>query len=286
MNEEKEIVYKDNELIVSMTDAKGNITYGNDIFYKIAGYEKEELIGKPHNTLRHPDMPKAVFKLVWEHLLEGQTIYGILKNRAKNGDYYWVKAFFKPITKNGKLDRVIAYRQTINDYAKQVVTRLYEELRSIERSRGMNASSQKLSEYLEERNLSYISFIDRLSEKKQITNKEALNINYESYYHDHVILRQHVIHQCEIGNTDVEVTDSCCCRFGKWLESVKHETYTRHGAWREMLHAHDHVHNKLKDYVSAAKNRDTHRQEKILDEVKEDTTRIFNNLQNVIDESE
>lgn len=79
-------------MIVSETDAKGIIIYANHDFCKIAGYTKDELIGKPHNYVRHPDMPKAAFKDLWETIQSGNVWNGIVKNKTKNGGFYWVNA--------------------------------------------------------------------------------------------------------------------------------------------------------------------------------------------------
>ena len=84
--------FDDDEIIVSKTDLKGIITYGNSVFYRLAGYTEKELIGVNHNVIRHPDMPRAVFKLLWDTLAEGREIFAYVVNRAKNGDHYWVFA--------------------------------------------------------------------------------------------------------------------------------------------------------------------------------------------------
>ncbi len=82
--------------LVSKTDTKGIITYCNSTFMKLAGYDEEELLGKPHNIVRHPDMPAAAFADLWNTVQAGQEWHGIVKNRCKNGDYYWVDAQVTP----------------------------------------------------------------------------------------------------------------------------------------------------------------------------------------------
>ncbi len=79
-------------IIVSETDAKGRIVYANEDFCKISKYSKDELIGNPHNIVRHPDMPKAIFKELWTHVQSGKIWKGVVKNRTKDGGYYWVFA--------------------------------------------------------------------------------------------------------------------------------------------------------------------------------------------------
>lgn len=90
-------VYLDkNTIIVSETDEKGKIIYANEDFCKIASYSKDELIGKPHNIIRHPDMPHAAFDDLWKTIKEGKIWKGIVKNLTKEGDYYWVNATVYP----------------------------------------------------------------------------------------------------------------------------------------------------------------------------------------------
>ncbi len=90
---EKEIVLDSTVMIVSETDEKGNILYANGDFCKICGYSKDELIGKPHNIVRHPDMPRIAFKGLWEDIKIDKEWRGIVKNKAKDGSYYWVRAY-------------------------------------------------------------------------------------------------------------------------------------------------------------------------------------------------
>lgn len=88
--------------LISSTDLKGIITHCNQDFVDISGFSREELIGKSHNTVRHPDMPPAAFEVMWSHLKAGKPWMGLVKNRSKNGDFYWVNAYVTPITENGR----------------------------------------------------------------------------------------------------------------------------------------------------------------------------------------
>ena len=89
--------------IVSETDENSNILYANDDFCKIAGYTREELIGNPHNMVRHTDMPEAAFNDMWNTIKSGKIWHGIVKNKTKNGDFYWVNAtVYSSKTKEGK----------------------------------------------------------------------------------------------------------------------------------------------------------------------------------------
>jgi aerotaxis receptor len=114
--------------IVSTTDLKGITTYANDAFLQIAGFEADEVVGKNHNVVRHPDMPPAAFANLWDTLKTGKPWMGIVKNRCKNGDYYWVDAFVTPILDNGQ---VTGYQSVRLKPEKQTVGRaaaLYKTL--------------------------------------------------------------------------------------------------------------------------------------------------------------
>jgi len=98
-------------VIISETDIKGLITYANRKFCEISGYEKNELKGKNHNIVRHPDMPKSVFKNMWETIQAGKSWVGTVKNLRKDGKYYWVYTFISPIVKDDKLVGYTAARK-------------------------------------------------------------------------------------------------------------------------------------------------------------------------------
>ena len=97
----KEVEFRDVDELVSATDTKGRITYCNETFARIAGFEAEELLGKAHNIVRHPDMPPAAFQMLWDRLKQGEPWMGIVKNRCKNGDHYWVDAYVTPLKDGG-----------------------------------------------------------------------------------------------------------------------------------------------------------------------------------------
>ncbi|MGQ0417897.1 PAS domain-containing protein, partial [Bacillus sp. HC-TM] len=89
--------------ILSTTSPQSHITYVNPDFIKISGFTEEELLGQPHNIVRHPDMPPAAFEHMWSTLKSGRSWMGLVKNRCKNGDHYWVSAYVTPIAKNGSM---------------------------------------------------------------------------------------------------------------------------------------------------------------------------------------
>ena len=100
---QKEFLLDNTARLITGTDAKGNISYCNKAFIDASGFSKDELIGQPHNIVRHPDMPAAVFKEMWQTISAGRVWMGLVKNRRKNGDHYWVSAFVTPVFENNKV---------------------------------------------------------------------------------------------------------------------------------------------------------------------------------------
>ena len=137
------------DLIVSKSDAEGNITYTNPIFMKISGYSPAELLEQPHSILRHPDMPKVIFTYLWENIIEGRDISAYVKNLCKDGSFYWVLATVK-VAKNpdGSFRNYMSTRRCITDSAKETVSALYSSLLEIEKSDGVEASYAELLNFL------------------------------------------------------------------------------------------------------------------------------------------
>ena len=131
----RERTFGENEIIVSKTDLTGKITYANDVFIRVSGYEEDELLGAPHSLIRHPDMPRAVFKLLWDTLGKGHEIFAYVNNMARNGDNYWVLAHVTP--SYDRTGRVVGYhsnRRVPERRCVEIVQPIYETLRGIERS--------------------------------------------------------------------------------------------------------------------------------------------------------
>ena len=122
-----------NRPIISKTDLKGIITYANTPFCKLSGYSKEELIGKPQNILRHPDMPKAIFKTLWNTIEKGETFRGFIKNLRKDGRYYWIEIIIQPTyDENGVKVGYIATRNPISESDKIKYEKIYKEMKKKE----------------------------------------------------------------------------------------------------------------------------------------------------------
>ncbi len=158
-----EIKYTDT--IVSDTDKKGNITFANDVFQKVAGYSEAELLGANHNIVRHEDMPRACFKLVWDTLKSGKSLRAYVINKAKNGDYYWVLGTFT-ITDDGyHAERIPPNPAVIKD----VIAPLYKQMRDKEKemnysNEGMDAALQIVLDLLAEKGITYDELIDSLDD--------------------------------------------------------------------------------------------------------------------------
>jgi len=124
----------DDGVIVSETDLKGIITYANRKFCEIAGYDREELLGKPHNIIRHPDMPKAAFKDMWETIKKDKEWIGLVKNLRKDGKYYWVKTYIKPVFKDGVKVGYIAARKPASKEDIKEIEEKYKKMKQKEES--------------------------------------------------------------------------------------------------------------------------------------------------------
>lgn len=123
------------EVIVSKTDTKGKITYANEVFCRVAGYARKELLGAPHSIVRHPDMPRCVFKLLWETISQGNEIFAYVKNMARNGDHYWVFAHVTPtLDHRGEIIGYHSNRRLPDRSAIKVMDAIYRDLLAVERA--------------------------------------------------------------------------------------------------------------------------------------------------------
>ncbi|MEH6631775.1 MAG: PAS domain S-box protein [Halopseudomonas aestusnigri] len=164
----QEVFFDRDKLIVSKTDLKGRITYANDTFLKIAGYSEEEIMGKPHNIIRNPNMPRAVFEVLWQVLSQEKEIFAFVVNSTKKSDYYWVLAHVTPSFVNGKIVGYHSTRRVPNsETIKQIIEPLYVELKEIEdrnqnKKKGTKDAIDALYSILREKQLSYVNFMAQL----------------------------------------------------------------------------------------------------------------------------
>jgi len=139
------------DIIVSQSDLDGFIIYANPIFYKIAGYPYGKLIGENHNIIRHPTMPKAIFKILWEQLEDKKEVYSFIKNRTKDNRYYWVFAHIRPsFNKDKSVRNYISTRRAISNKAKSIIEPLYRQLLEIEKREGVKASEKIFKKFMEQ----------------------------------------------------------------------------------------------------------------------------------------
>jgi len=156
----KEYFFDENKIIVSKTDLKGKITYCNELFIQMSGYQEFELLGKPHNIVRHPKMPKIVFKLLWDTVQSGEEINAYVINLSKDGGFYWVFANVTPsFDKNGKITNYFSVRTKPKQEALTVIEPLYAELLRLEKNGGMEASKKALDKILKEKGMPYEEFV-------------------------------------------------------------------------------------------------------------------------------
>lgn len=157
--------FEEDEIIVSKTDTNGRITYVNDVFLKVSSFSEEEILGKPHSCIRHPEMPRAVFKLLWDTIGNGHELFAYVVNLAKNGDHYWVLAHVTPtIGTGGQIlgfhsNRRVPDRNSVS--AAQSVYRalLQEEQRHSDPRKGLEASYQLFTSLLEKTGKSYSEYV-------------------------------------------------------------------------------------------------------------------------------
>ena len=157
---DREKVMREDDFIVSKTDTEGRITYGNQIFIEFSGYSEEELLGKQHNIIRHPDMPRAVFKLLWDTVSQGKEIFAFVKNMAKDGSFYWVYANVTPdYDAKHNITGYFSVRRKPNPAAVKAVSQLYKQMLEAEKKVGpkeaIEASSRLLVDFLDAKGLSY-----------------------------------------------------------------------------------------------------------------------------------
>lgn len=163
---DEEVKWDKTKTIISKTDPVGTILYMNEAFEEASEYNKIELIGEPHNVIRHPDMPKIVFKVLWDSLKKGNNFHAIVKNLTRTGRYYWVITDFD-VEKdgNGKTIGYTARKKAVPQSVIQKIKPLYKTLLEIEKIKGEKASELYFNLYLQEEvNSSYDDFVLKLFE--------------------------------------------------------------------------------------------------------------------------
>ena len=165
-----ERTFGDEEIIVSKTDPRGIITYANDVFMRVSGYDERALLGQPHNLIRHPDMPRCVFKLLWETIAAGDEIFAYVLNLASDGAHYWVFAHVTPsFGRNGEIVGYHSNRRSPDRGAVKALAPVYaallaEEKRHTHPVEAMDASTATLLAQLDQLGQTYDEFVWSLAE--------------------------------------------------------------------------------------------------------------------------
>ena len=171
----RQLSFSEDEIIVSKTDLRGIMTYVNDVFIRVSGYEERELLGAPHNLIRHPKMPRAVFKLLWDTIKRKEEIFAYVLNRARSGDEYWVFAHVTPsFDSSGKHVGYHSNRRSPYLDALPAVKQLYaavlaEEEKHRVAADAAAAGTEVLLRAVEKRGVSYPEFVFSLSKQTTLT---------------------------------------------------------------------------------------------------------------------
>ena len=177
---DKEVSWNKSQVVISETDVYGRITNVNDVFCNVCGYSPEEMIGQPHSIIRHPDMPKLIFKLLWDNLKAGNNFIGVIKNLAKSGEYYWVITDFEMRRDTmGNITHYIARRKSVpKAVIENYVAPLYETLLKLEKVGGMELSTRFFKNYLAKQGKDYIDFIiDVMNENRENVAFEEIPVS-------------------------------------------------------------------------------------------------------------
>ena len=175
----REITFDEREIIVSKTDTRGVITYANDVFQRVSGYTEAELVGQPHNLIRHPDMPACVFQLLWDTIGNGQEIFAYVLNQARNGDAYWVFAHVTPSWDSaGRIvcyhsNRRVPYADALPKVRGLYAALLAEEQRHSNAKDGIAAGVRMVQDTLRSAGVTYDQFVFSLSEHTQLPRRAA-----------------------------------------------------------------------------------------------------------------
>ena len=161
---QKEMVMREDDFLVSKTDLKGRITYGNRIFIEFSGYSEAELLGSQHNIVRHPGMPRGIFRFLWDTIGQKKECFAYVKNMSKDGGFYWVFANVTPsINPQGEVEGYFSVRRKPRPQSVAVVSALYEQMLAEEKRAGSKnaceASLAMLNQVLAQKGVDYESFI-------------------------------------------------------------------------------------------------------------------------------
>lgn len=185
-----EIILDPSKVIMSKTNRKGVIQYANNYFLEVCQYSENEILGKPHNIIRHPDMPKVIFKVMWEKLHKGENLFAVVKNLTKDGSFYWVVTKFE--TTYDKDENIISYyarRKAVPKKIREITESIYEKILAIEKY-DIELAEKTFYEILKNENLSYDDFFLELTgmTKKEVNDYFLSNKFNTNIFHEDIIL--------------------------------------------------------------------------------------------------
>lgn len=156
------------QVIVSRTDTEGNIVYCNPTFLEVNNFSSSEVIHQPHSLVRHPDMPKTIFHIIWSIISQGMPIQAVLKNQTNNGEYYWTLVSIKPqLDRDHNIISYVAYGKQAPDSVIRTMEELYNTLYEIELDHSIDAALAYLEAYLDEKKMTYAEYMKFLTKNRQ-----------------------------------------------------------------------------------------------------------------------
>jgi PAS domain S-box-containing protein len=156
------------QVLVSRTDIDGNIVYCNPTFLEINGFRSSEIIKKPHSLVRHPDMPKTIFRVIWSIIEQGLPIQAVIKNQTNDGQYYWTLMTIKPQKdRDNKIISYVAYGKQAPDTVINTIEPLYRILSEIEHEVDIDSALQYLESHLKEEKMSYAQYMKHLTKNRE-----------------------------------------------------------------------------------------------------------------------
>lgn len=166
MNYEIKCAYQ--EVVISRTDTEGNIIYCNSTFMRINGFKGASIINKPDSIIRHPDMPKTIFDIIWRTIQRGLPIQAIMKNKTNDNKYYWSMVEWKPQKDHdNNLVSYVAYGKQAPEQVINVIEPLYKMLYEIEKKHGMESAFTYLHAFLDEQNMTYSQYLHHLTKNRR-----------------------------------------------------------------------------------------------------------------------
>lgn len=156
------------QVIVSRTDTEGNIVYCNPTFLEVNNFKSSEIIRQPHSIVRHPDMPKSIFHLIWSIIEQGYPIQAVLKNQTNTGEYYWTLTSIKPQKdRDNNIISYVAHGRQAPDAVINKISILYRILSDIEYEHGLEAAIDYLEAHLKEERMTYAQYMKHLTKNRE-----------------------------------------------------------------------------------------------------------------------